>query len=176
MLLEMRLSKVTLTYTGLLILQYAVLFIIAYVTDRVVEWVTMIPLFFTYTKRFNKQSHCETLFKCSTATTIIVGLSFILMPSKNEFIFTSVITVYIITVVSYYVRDYADKCKLLEKKLESLTFDEMCQRFPDYSVSDLKCIYAYVNRGNALADNIAMKYGYSTRQIQRIIRKMRGRL
>ena len=49
----------------------------------------------------------------------------------------------------------------------------MKARFTSMSEYDLKCVYAYINRGSKNADNIAMKYKYSTRQIQRIIKKMR---
>lgn len=54
-----------------------------------------------------------------------------------------------------------------------LSFDEMCQKFSKYDRQTLRCVYEYLNRGNIPADNISMKYFYSTRQIQRIIRKMR---
>lgn len=80
---------------------------------------------------------------------------------------------YGLTTASYYVRDYLDKQKLLQKKLESMTFEEMKARFTSFSEYDIKCAYEYINRGDKLADNIAMKCNYSTRQIQRILKKMR---
>lgn len=80
---------------------------------------------------------------------------------------------YILTTISFYVRDYLDKEKLLTKKLESMTFEEMKVKFTTFTEYEVKCVYDYINRGDKLADNIAMKYGYSTRQVQRIIKKMR---
>ena len=59
------------------------------------------------------------------------------------------------------------------KKLESMSFDEMKLIYIGYTEYKLKVVYAYINRGRRLADTIALKYGYSTRQIQRIIKKMK---
>lgn len=83
---------------------------------------------------------------------------------------------YLITKISYYIKDYMDDKKLLTKKLESMTFEEMKARFTTYTEYELKAVHSYINRGDKLADNIAMKYGYSTRQLQRIIKKMKDKL
>lgn len=176
MLLKLSLNSIKIKYNLLLILQYIIMFIIAILTDRIIELATMIPLFYVYTRMFDKQYHCKTLLKCAITTICIFGILCVIMPSKNEFIFTSIIMMYAITIISYYVKDYFDKESLLSKKLESMTLDEMKERFTDYTEYDIKCAYEYINRNNRLADNIAMKYGYSTRQIQRIIRKMKDEL
>ena len=83
---------------------------------------------------------------------------------------------YLITKASYFIKDYIDKNKLLTKKLESMTYDEMKARFTSYTDYEIKAVYSYINRGDKLADNVAMKYNYSTRQLQRIIKKMKDEL
>ena len=176
MLLKISLNSITIKYVLLLILQYVVMFIIAFLTDRVLEWFTMIPLFFIYTRMYSKQYHCKTLINCSIVTVCVFGISCIIMPSKNEFLFSSVIIMYVITTVSYYVKDYLDKTAKLSKKLESMTLDEMRERYTKYTEYELKAVYAYINRGDKLADNIAMKYNYSTRQLQRMVKQMKDDL
>lgn len=165
--------KVKLYYCLLLVLQYMVLLGIAILCDKLIELLTMFPLFFVYSIMYDKQFHCKTLLKCTITSIAIFSFICFVIPSKNEFIFTSIIAMYLLTLGSYIYKDWKDKQELLQKKLESLSFDEMKQRFPSYTDYDLKCVYAYINRGNKNADNIAMKYNYSTRQIQRMIKKMR---
>lgn len=83
---------------------------------------------------------------------------------------------YLLTTISYYTKDYLDKTKLLNKKLESLSFEEMQQRFNYLPTYTLKCVYDYINRGDKKAENIAIKYSYSVRTIQRIVKRMRETL
>lgn len=83
---------------------------------------------------------------------------------------------YFMTLISYHLRCYLDNQKLLSKKLESMTIDEMKARFTTFTEYEIKAVYDYINRGNKLADNIAMKYNYSTRQLQRLIKKMKDDL
>ena len=176
MLLKLSLNSIKIKYNLLLILQYIIMFIIAILTDRIIELATMIPLFYVYTRMFDKQYHCKTLLKCAVTTICIFGIACIIMPSKNEFIFTSIIMMYTITIASYYAKDYLDKLNVLNKKLESMSLDEMKVKFTNYTDYEIKAAYSYINRGDKLADNIAMKYNYSTRQIQRIVKRMRDDL
>lgn len=165
--------KVKLFYLLLLILQYSSMLLIAILCNKVIELLTMLPLFFIYSSRFTKQYHCKTILKCTFTSIGIFAFICLVIPSKNQFLFISIIAMYLLTTASYIYRDWKDKNELLQKKLESLTFEEMRTRFPSYSEYDLKCVYAYINRGTKNADNIAMKYHYSTRQIQRMVKKMR---
>lgn len=53
--------------------------------------------------------------------------------------------------------------------------DEMKAKFTSYTENEIKAVFDYINR-KTLAENIARKHGYSTRQLQRIIKKMKGGL
>lgn len=176
MLLKIQLNKIKLAYIILGVTQYVVLIFMAILCDRIIELLVLIPLFFNFRRLFVKQYHCESLLKCSFVSIIIFTIVCICMPSNNTSILISVIVSYFITLISYYVKDYIDKSKLLNKKLESLTFEEMKERFTSYSETDLKCVYDYINRGNKSAESIAMKYFYSIRQIQRMVKKLRDDL
>ena len=169
-------NKVKIFYSVIGILELLLIFAIAWLFDRFIEMLIIVPLFFIFRSKYEKQFHAETLLQCATLSVIVIGLITALVPSKNISILVSVFVPYLITLLSYYVKDYIDKEKLLSKKLESMTFEEMKERFTNYTEYDLKAVYEYINRGNKLADNIAMKYNYSTRQLQRIVKKMKDDL
>lgn len=170
---KLKIKLIKIKYNLLFIGHIIALLLIGYIFDHFIEMITMIPLFYVFTKRYDKQYHKGTVIKCVCFTLFIFTMICIFTPTKHISLFISVFSMYGLTTASYYVRDYIDKQKLLQKKLESMTFEEMKERFTNISEYDIKCVYEYINRGDKLADNIAMKYNYSTRQIQRIIKKMR---
>ena len=158
-----------------------VVFVISYLFNRFVE---MLIFVFTYSfirMDFIKAIHGDSftnsprkaIWICRIITFGVQLISIIFIISFNVSRYVNILFAFLLGVINYFVRDWKDKQELLQKKLESLTFDEMKQRFPGYTEYDLKCVYAYINRGSKNADNIAMKYNYSTRQIQRMIKKMR---
>lgn len=166
--LKLRLNSVALKYHLLLILQYVIMLVLAFIFDRVIELLTMIPLFFIYTKKYTKQYHCKTLIKCGVFSIFIFTLSFILMPSKNQFVFSSVIFVYAITTISYFVKDY------IERKIPKVIF------FKGMEVEDLPkdlvgiekdlMIQYYIKRYKL--DKIAFNLGYSVDNIKKIKSKI----
>ena len=170
---KLKIKLIKIKYSLLFIGNIIALLVIGYIFDHFIEMATMIPLFYIFTKRYDKQYHKDTVIKCICFTLLIFTIICIFTPTKHISLFISVFSMYGLTTISYYVRDYLDNQKLLQKKLESMTFEEMKVRFTSFSEYDIKCAYDYINRGDKLADNIAMKYNYSIRQIQRIIKKMR---
>ena len=170
------LNKVKIGYYLLSIVEYALIIFLALFNNRLIEVLIVIPLFYIFRDKYEKQYHAENLVKCATISVIVFAFIIYVIPSKNLSILASVFMPYFMTTISYYVKDYLDQEKLLSKKLESMTFDEMKSRFTTYTEYDLKAVYDYINRGTKLADNIAMKYNYSTRQLQRIIKKMKDEL
>lgn len=171
-----KLNRIKIFYSIIGIFELLLVFAIAWLLNRVFEMLIILPLCFIFKSQYEKQFHAETLIKCANLTVIILGLISLFIPSKNVSILVSVFAPYFVTLCSYYVQDYLDKEKLLTKKLESMTYDEMKERFKSYTEYELKAVYDYINRGTKLADNIAMKYNYSTRQLQRIIKKMKDEL
>ena len=170
------LNKVNLFYSLIGLAELLLILIIAWFNNRLLEMIITIFLFFVYRSKYEKQFHAKSLIDCALLSVVIFGILSAFMVSKNISIMASVFCPYIITKISYYVKDYMDDKKLLTKKLESMTFDEMKARFTNYTEYELKAVYSYINRGNKLADNVAMKYNYSTRQLQRIIKKMKDEL
>lgn len=120
--------------------------------------------------------HAKTLLLCMVYSILIFFIVINVLPKNEISILACVLSMYFLTTISYYTKDYLDKTKLLNKKLESLSFEEMQQRFNYLPTYTLKCVYDYINRGDKKTENIAMKYGYSVRTIQRIVKKMRETL
>lgn len=180
MRIEIQLSKITLVYVLLLISLYVGLILVGILTDRIIEMLTMIPLFFIFTKEFDKQYHCETLFKCSLLTLIIFATICMLMPSKNEFLFAPVIAIYGLTFASFHVRNYMDLlylcnskvnsrekiCKILNNKITEEEISEFC-RLKGLKEEISETIYLYLN--NKIED-VADILGKDTRTITRRIK------
>ena len=160
---KLKIILIRIGYVLLYIVHIVALLLIGYLLNHFIEIMTMIPVFYAFTSKYEKQYHKETVIKCVLFTLMILTL-------------ICIFTMYGLTTISYYVRDYLDKKALLTKKLESMTYDEMKARFTNYTDYEIKAVYSYINRGEKLADHIAMKYNYSTRQLQRIIKKMKDEL
>ena len=171
-----QINKIQLFYSIIGVVELLLILIIASFNNRLLEMIITIFLFFVYRSKYEKQFHAETLMQCAVLSVIIFGIISAFIPSKNISILASVFVPYYVTLISYYIKDYNDKNKLLTKKLESMTYDEMKARFTTYTEYEIKAVYSYINRGEKLADHIAMKYNYSTRQLQRIIKKMKDEL
>ena len=173
---KLKIILIRIEYVLLYIVHIVALLLIGYLLNHFIEIMTMIPVFYAFTSKYEKQYHKETVIKCVLFTLMILTLICIFTPTLHFSLFISVFAMYGLTTISYYVRDYLDKKALLTKKLESMTFDEMKARFTNYTDYEIKAVYSYINRGDKLADHIAMKYNYSTRQLQRIIKKMKDEL
>ena len=173
---KLKIKLISLKYKLLFVAHIIALLLIGFMFDHFIEMVTMIPLFYIFTKMYDKQYHKNTVLKCVCFTLIIFTIICIFTPTKHVSLFVSVFSMYALTTISYYAKDYIDKLNVLNKKLESMSVDEMKVKFTNYTDYEIKAAHAYINRGDKLADNIAMKYNYSTRQIQRIVKRMRDEL
>ena len=174
--LDWKLNKIKIFYGVLSLVEIALILVIALFNNRLLEMLIITSLFLIFRNLYEKQWHAKTLFECACYSVAIFGLISFIAPSKNISILLSCLLPFGITFISYHIKNYLEQCELLEKKLESLTLDEMKGRFKDYTEYEIKAVYSYINRGTKLADNIAMKYGYSTRQLQRLVKKMKDDL
>ena len=170
---KLKIKLIKLKYSLLFVGHIIALLLIGYIFDHFIEMATMIPLFYIFTKLYDKQYHKDSVIKCVGFTLLVFTFICIFTPTKHISLFISVFAMYGLTTISYYVRDYLDKQKLLQKKLESMTLQEMKDKFKHLTEYDIICAYEYINRGSKLGENIAIKYNYSVRQIQRIVKKMR---
>lgn len=188
MLLEIKLSSISIKYNLLLIAQYIILLSIAFLFDRLIECITMLPLFFIFTKRYEKQYHCKTLLKCGGLTIIVFTILFAIMPSKNQFVFGSIIVMYVLTLVSYYVKDYLD-IKFPSKKkrdtnrktiidilgkdnLNEEYIEEYCNKLGLINISET--IYLFLNNTiEATSEILEVDNTTITRRINKFIKESR---
>jgi hypothetical protein len=185
MSLEIKLNWISIKYFFLLVLQYLILIAISLLLDKLIECITMLPLFFIYTKKYSKQYHCATLLKCGVTTIAIFTLLFILMPSKNQFVFSGIIVMYVMTLISYYVRDYID-IKFPKKKkkntnrqiiidilgsnnLSEESIEEYCNKLGLINMSET--IYLFLNNTlESTSEILDVNISTITRRINKFIR------
>ena len=167
LLIEIKINIITAKYFLILLAQYLLLTAIAILCDRLIEFITCIPLFFYYTKKYDKQYHCKTLLKCALTTIIIFSLVCILIPSKNEFIFISIIFTYLLTTISFYVRDYLDK-NIKTTFYKGMNADELPNDLSGVEY-DIMNLY-YVERRKL--DYIAYAVNYSVDNVKKLKAKI----
>lgn len=167
MLVEIKINIITAKYFIILLAQYLLLTAIAILCDRLIEFATCIPLFFYYTKKYSKQYHCKTLLKCALTTIAVFSIICIIIPSKNEFIFVSIIFTYLLTTLSFYVRDYLDK-NIKTTFYKGMTSDELPSDLKgiDYDIMNLY----YVKRKQL--EYIAGAVNYSVDNVKKLKAKI----
>ena len=106
---KLKIKLISLKYKLLFISHIVALLIIGLIFDHFIEMATMIPLFYIFTKRYDKQYHKDTVIKCVCFTLFIFTIICIFTPTKHISLFISVFSMYFLTIISYYVKDYFDK-------------------------------------------------------------------
>lgn len=90
------------------ILQFSFILFIGWYFDRLIEILIIIPCFFFFRSKFEKQYHSSTSWKCTKTTIIIFFIVGYISPSKSASILLDVMLSFLITNISFYVRDYLD--------------------------------------------------------------------
>ena len=186
--LKIKINSISLKYNLLLVAQYIVMLTVAFIFDRVLECITLFPLFFVYTSKYSKQYHCKTLLKCSGLTILVFTIVLAIIPSKNEFVFGGITIMYVMTAVSYYVRDYLDikfpakkkKNSNREKIIDILGKDNLNEEYiEDYCnklglINLSETIYLYLNNTLEVTSEI-LEIDNTTiiRRINKFIRESR---
>lgn len=156
-------------YYLLSIVTISFILLVSYLSNKLFETIISIILFFIYRPMFEKQYHSKTLFRCSMVS-IIVWM-FVIRINFNIYIslFSTVILTFLVTLISYYVRDFLDTkilVKEYEKRLEkfehkclnNLTEEEMRMCMPKIKGEVIHIVYMYLNKPrNQTASNFAMK-------------------
>ena len=81
---------------------------IAYLNNRTIEILFTIVLFFIFRSQYEKQYHSKSLLTCSFISIIVFYFVSSLSLDINSSILFSIILTYLITTISFYVRDYLD--------------------------------------------------------------------
>lgn len=158
------------------ILTYSVLIVIGILYGRVLEILISAVTFHILRDKDSTTFHAENSFKCFLVSVFSFLIIAKLALPLHTSLFMSIMLAYALTTVMYFIRRFIDFEIRFKKRLESMTLEEMQEMFPHRCSYDIKCVYAYLNRGSLNADVVANKYNYSTRQIQRIIKEMKNDL
>ena len=155
------------------IITYSTLIIIGIVYNRCLEVLISSVVFHILRDTDTKTFHASTSLKCFFTSILSFFIITKLSLPLSTSIFMAIMLAYWLSTVMYYIQDWYDMTVKFKRTLQSLTLEEMKELFPKRCDYDIKCVYAYLNRGTALGESIALKYHYSVRQIQRIIKDMK---
>lgn len=123
---------------------------IAVINERFIETSITIICFFIFRNLYDKQYHSKSLLLCSAISVIVFTIVSLLELKINVSILSSVILSFIITTISYYVKDYLDNKTIKQKALENLTLEEMFTLLPNIKHDILIIVYDYLHKGRTL--------------------------
>lgn len=167
------------TLLGLLTL-IAILFI-AYINQKLIETSITIILFFIFRNLYIKQYHAKSLLLCALISVITFIFIILIELRLNTSILFSVLVAFLVTLVSYYVKDYLDnkehinKIKeLKQKSIYNLTLNEMCDLMPNINKEILDIVYGYLHKGRTItAYAYAMSKNISEPLIYKYVKKVK---
>ena len=182
---QLRLKTKFLIYYLLGISTIAVILLIAYLNNRLVETSITMTLFFIFKNLFEKQYHCKSLLMCSFVSIIVFTIvSLLELPLCISILFSVIIT-FIINLVSYYFRDYLDNRtelnnysakfkKMKTKRLEELTEAELLRFLPNVKKDTIHIVYGYIHRNKGItANEYAYKYNISEALMYKYLKQVK---
>ena len=182
MSLKTRLLLLKVGYNLLSLAVIATILVVAYFHNKIIETSITMILFFIYRTMFEKQYHAKSLLLCSVISIIVfIIIINIELPISISILYSITIT-FIITLLSYYVRDYLDDKELIHKyrrKLESLnktcienlSQEELLKLMPDIDSDIILIVYGYLHKPkNIRADRYAYKSNVSERTLYRYVK------
>ncbi len=145
--------------------------LIAYINERFVETIFVIILFYIYRPLYNKQYHCKSLFMCSIVSIISFAIISHISVSIGISILYSVFISFIVTTVSYLVKDYIETktlcveyhnrlMKLTNRStiLENASLQEILDATPKIRKEVVHLVYGYLHRPKG---QLAASYAYN---------------
>ena len=173
-----QIKKIRLFYTFVSFVEITTILFLGWFHDRLIEVLTIVPLFFIFRKLFDKELHAKKLMYCATYSIIVFYFVSSFTFSVNTTMAICVAMPYALTFTSYHIRCYLDlihEHDLLPKtkNIKELTLEEFKNKFIyKYPINDIMAVYTYLHRNRTqLVDNIAMKYNMSKRTLYRLVKK-----
>lgn len=166
-----KIKKVFLILFSLIVLM--ILIGIAYLSNKIIEMIIIMCLFYIYRKISIKQYHAKSIYQCAIITTVVFFTALLMvLPLKTSVLFPAIIT-FIISMFSYYARDYLDKVKELNNKavvckkpLENYTKQELLDIFPNIKSSTINLVYDYLHRERS---KTALDFAYDNNVSEQLI-------
>lgn len=168
-------------YTLLGLLTLIAVLCIAYTNQKLIETSITIILFFIFRNLYVKQYHAKSLILCALISIIAFIFIILIELRLNTSILFSVLTAFMITLISYYVKDYLDNkeyintVKLLKQKsIHNLTLNEMYDLMPNINKEILDIVYGYLHKDRTItAYAYAMSKNISEPLIYKYVKKVK---
>lgn len=172
-------------YYVLAILTQLVIVTVGFINEKPLEVICSIVFFFIFSPLFNKQYHSKSFYKCSFVSVIVYFIiTRVTLKFATSVLFTIVLT-FIVTSISYFVRDLLDKTLLLNeyrkrlekfehKCIENLTESELQDNVPTVPYDIVHIVYGYLHKPKTLnATGYALKCNISEATLYRYLKKVK---
>ena len=171
---------------AVLLMLAAILF--AYYKDKLIETSISIIVFYIFRHLFEKQWHASSMYACfcATATVLIVLINIEVKITIS--ILSSVIMTFILTLISYYFRDYLDNKLLVKmyktklenlnsKSIENLKEDELIKLMPSIKYETIHIVYEYLHREKTslTASGFAYRHNISEATLYRYVKQVKDK-
>ena len=164
-----RLKRLLSKILGLIILAVAIAY--AYYKHRTIEAIISIALFYVYRHLFIKQWHANSLYACFIVTSIVLLILINIELPLNLSVLCSVLITFILTLISYYLKDYIDSRKALQKyenkykelsttPLEHISIETLHNLFPDINDEVIQIVYNYIHKDKSITANYFANANY----------------
>lgn len=127
--------------------------IISWLSDRLFEMIVVVLGFYLFRSLFGKQYHSKSLLNCSFVSIVVFTIISNIVMEFSVSILCSIVLSFLVTYISYLVRDYIDDKILIKelrktdsKCLENLTENEMIEMFPKIRYEVIHIVYGYLHR------------------------------
>lgn len=172
-------------YRILAILTILSICVIGLLQEKLVETILSIVLFFTFSSLYEKQYHSRSLYKCSLISIIVFTIQSRVNLDFVTSIFCTIVLTFIVTYISYCVRDLFDKVLLVElykqkleqyehKCIENLSEIELQSRLPDIPYDIIHIVHGYIHKPKNLnASGYAMRCHISEATLYRYLKRVK---
>ena len=149
------------------LLQFLSIFLFAWFNNCILEMCIIIPCFFYFRKKFEKQYHARTTWLCTFYTLIVFYIVSNISPNLAISVILIIFFTYTINDISFYVRDYLDlRDRFRAKKIEitkGMNKDKLLEICKDNDFNELQTqilIYYYCDRYSLTAISYKVNYSY----------------
>ena len=158
---------------------------IAFLLQRLIETSITILLFYPYRSLYEKQFHAKSMFVCSGISIIVLTIVSLLELPLSISILFSIILTFIITTISYHVRNYMDLKTIRTKQIpyrqqviqalngnKSETYVyEFCNRLGFYEDYMAETIYLFLNNKiEVVAEMLDLEVSTIYRRIKKFLK------
>lgn len=142
--------KTKLKYALALIIEVVGTLAIAYIYQRFIELIVIIPLLILFRRKHTKTFHKDTYIQCATSTLILMIIIGKISAPLELSVGLSVVLSYIITEVLFFIQDYKDLIGIKEVKIRigmnKTILKKKCEMYNLSEIETNVLVYFYCDR------------------------------